>query len=167
VVNRGRQAPLVALGLAAALVGLYLALGGATYKPLEVADPCEPRPIEELEAREGLLQSIALSALDGAACELQVPREDLVFALADPEERARFAAEHQVTDETVENALRAGLVRAVEDAAATGQISGIEETLLLEAAERVPVGTVIDALEAATGDDVLSLLDDLVAEVSD
>jgi hypothetical protein len=157
-----RRAPLVAFGLAVALVGLYLALGGATYKPLEVADPCEPRPVEQLEAREGLLQSIALSALDGAACTLQVPREDLVLALADPEERARFAAEHQIDDETVEGALRAGLVRAVEDAAATGELSGLEETVLLEAAERVPVGTVIDALESATGDDVLSLVDDLV-----
>jgi hypothetical protein len=157
-----RRAPLVAFGLAVALVGLYLALGGATYKPLEVADPCEPRPVEQLEAREGLLQSIALSALDGAACTLQVPREDLVLALADPEERARFAAEHQIDDETVENALRAGLVRAVEDAAATGELSELEETVLLEAAERVPVATVIDALETATGDDVLSLVDDLV-----
>jgi hypothetical protein len=157
-----RRAPVVALALAAALIGLYLALGGATYKPLEVADPCEPRPVEQLEAREGLLQSIALSALDGAACTLQVPREDLVLALADPEERARFAAEHQIDDETVESALRAGLVRAVEDAAATGELSGLEETVLLEAAERVPVGEVIDALETATGDDVLGLVDDLV-----
>jgi hypothetical protein len=163
MVSRSLRVPLAALGLAAGLIVLYLALGGATYKPLEVADPCEQRPIEELEAREGLLQSIALSALDGAACELQVPREDLVFALADPEERARFAAEHHVTDETVEDALRAGLTRAVEDAAATGAISGLEETLLLEAAEQVPVETVIDALEAATGDDVLSLVDDLIA----
>ena len=160
--SRSRLAPVVALGFATALVGLYLALGGATYKPLEVADPCEQRPVEQLESREGLLQSIALSALDGAACALQVPREDLVLALADPEERARFAAEHQIDDETVENALRAGLVRAVEDAAATGELSGLEETVLLEAAERVPVGEIIDALETATGDDVLNLVDDLV-----
>jgi hypothetical protein len=164
VVSRDRRTPLVALGLAAALIGFYLALGGATYKPLEVANPCEPRPVEELEAREGLLQSIALSALDGAACELQVPREDLVLVLADPEARAEFTEEHHLTDETVDEALRAGLVRAVEDAAAMGEISGIEQTILLEAAERVPVGTVIDALEAATGDDVLSLVDDLIAE---
>jgi hypothetical protein len=165
VVSRALRLPAVALGLSAALVALYLALGGATYKPLEVADPCEQRPISELEAREGLLQRIALSALDGAACELQVPREDLVLALADPEARAEFAAEHQITDETVEQAVREGLVRAVEDAAATGEISGIEETLLLEAAERAPVEVAIDALEAATGDDVLSIVDDLITEL--
>jgi hypothetical protein len=164
MVSRARGAPLAALGLAAALIALDLALGGATYKPLEVADPCEPRPIEQLEAREGLLQSVALSALDGAACALQVPREDLVLALADSEALSSFAAEHGITDEEVEEAVREGLVRAVEDAAATGALSGLEETLLLEAAERAPVGTVIDALETATGDDVLGFVDDLISE---
>jgi hypothetical protein len=162
MVSRGRLTPVIALGSAAALIAVYLALGGASYKPLEVADPCEQRPVEQLEEREGLLQSIALSALDGAACQLQVPREDLVLVIADPEARAEFVEEHDITDEMVDEALRAGLVRAVEDAAATGEISGIEQTILLEAAERVPVGAAIDALEAATGDDVFGLVDDLV-----
>jgi len=30
-------------GAAALLVGVYLALGGASYTPAKVADPCAPR----------------------------------------------------------------------------------------------------------------------------
>jgi hypothetical protein len=160
-----RRAPFAALVLSAALIGLYLALGGASYEPLEVADPCDPRPVAELQERDELTERIALSALDGAACELQIPREDLVFVVADPGERDEFIAEHGLTEEQLDAALEAGLVRAVDDAERAGDISGFEATLLREVAERVPAAEAIDVLESATGDDVIGLVDDLLDEV--
>jgi hypothetical protein len=162
-----RLAPLIALAASAALVGVYAALGGASYEPLDVADPCEPRPVAELQERDEVTERLALSALDGAACELQVPREDLVFVIADPGERDEFIAEHGVTEEQLDAALREGLVRAVDDAERAGGISAFEATLLREVAERVPAAEAIDLLEAATGDDVLGLVDDLIDTVED
>lgn len=162
---RARLAPLAALAASATLVALYLALGGASYKPLEVADPCAPRPVEELQERDELTERLALSALDGAACSLQVPREDLVFVIADPAQRPAFIAEHGVTESELDEALRAGLIRAVDDAERAGDISSFEHTILLEVAERVPAAEAIDVLEAATGDDVLGLVDDLIDQV--
>jgi len=159
------RVPAAAFAASALLVGLYLALGGATYQPLEVADPCAPRPVEELQQRDELTERLALSALDGAACSLQVPREDLVFVIADPAQREAFLAEQAVSEEALDEALRAGLVRAVDDAELAGDLSSFEHTVLLEVAERVPAAEAIDVLEAATGDEVLGLVDDLLDQV--
>ena len=157
--------PLAAAVVAAvALMGTYAALGGASYKPLEVADPCDPRPLSELRQRGGVLEQIGLSALDGAACSLRVPREDLVLALADEQATERFLREHRIGRAGFERALRAGLERAVDDAARTGRISGIEEFLLRQAVERVPIGLLIGALERASGRSAVDLLGDLLRE---
>jgi hypothetical protein len=151
-----------AVAASAALLATYLALGGASYKPVEVADPCEPRPIEKPEGRDDVLQQIALSALDGAACELRVTREDLVLGLADRESRERFLREHRVSDEVLEDALRAGLLRAVDDAERVDALSGFEASLIRGAVERLPIGILIDLLQRASGRSVLDLLGDLV-----
>lgn len=157
-----RLRPLLAAAAAAAvLIAVYLALGGASFSPSGVADPCEERPLEEVEGRQGALQLVGLAALDGAACELRVSREELALAIADPESRERFIAEHGISEEELDDALRAGLLRAVDDASRAGAISGLEESLLREAAERLPVGLVIDALAAAEDLGLLELLRDL------
>ena len=146
------RAPLVAIAASVGLIAVYLGFGGAFYDPASVADPCQTRDEVLLEERD-TFELIALSSLDGAACELQVSREELTLALADEEATADFAAEHGISQADVETAVRAGLVRAVDDAAATGRIDGLEETVLREVAERVPVGTAIEALQALPGDD--------------
>ncbi len=78
------------------LVGLYLALGGASYAPAKVADPCAPRSWRSPQGFEAVAEQIVLSALDGAACQLHVSREDMVLALANPDSRAavRPRAQH-------------------------------------------------------------------------
>ena len=86
----------------------------------------------------GDLQQLALSALDGAACELQVTREDLVLSLADPEGRAAFLDEREISDETLEAAVSGGLQRAYDDAVAVGAIDGLEAIVIGEAIQRVP-----------------------------
>ena len=56
----------IAIGAAVALVGVYLALGGASYAPAAVADPCAPRPLGNAEGFERVAEQVVLSALDGA-----------------------------------------------------------------------------------------------------
>lgn len=147
---------------AVGLIALYLALGGASYEPVAVADPCEPRPISKPEGGGEVLQQVALSALDGAACELRVSREELTLALADRNSRERFLREHRVTDQVFEQALRAGLVRAVDDARRVDALSSLEASIIRAAIERLPIGVVIDVLQRASGRSVLDLLGDLL-----
>lgn len=148
---RGGAALLGALLLSLALVGAYVALGGGTYKPLEVADPCDPRPLPPAEGLEEVGQQVVLSALDGAACELRVTREDLVLALATPESRAEFARAHRIGEDELEQAVRSGLERAVRDARRAGRLSDVEAALLGEAVARLPISLLIDAFRTGRG----------------
>lgn len=143
---------LAALGCAIGLVGTYLALGGAGYKPLEVADPCQPRA---LSGERGEAEQIALSALDGAACELRVTREELALALASDEARETFLAEHYVSDETLAAAGRAGLERSVAVAEALGTISPTQAAIVGEVVERVPYERVVELLGTISGGEPL------------
>jgi hypothetical protein len=154
-----------AIVASAALIGTYLALGGASYKPVAVADPCKPRPISKPEGRGEVLQQVALSALDGAACELGVSREELTLALTNQSSRERFLREHRVTDQVFEQALRAGLLRAVDDAQRVDALSGLEASLIRAAIERLPIGVLIDVLQRASGKSVLDLMNDLLGRV--
>ena len=158
----GAIALAVAALSSAVLIVTYLALGGASYEPIAVADPCEPRPIEKPEDGSEVLQQVALSALDGAACELGVSREELTLALAGRSSRERFLREHQVTDEVLEQALRAGLIRAVDDARRVDALTGLEASVIRAAVERLPIGVVIDVLQRASGRSVPDLLGDLL-----
>lgn len=158
-----RARELAALGMAivaaAGLAGAYLALGGSSYEPLAVADPCRPRPAD----RQGdLLQRIGLSALDGAACQLRVPREELALALTDSQARATFAREHRVSDESLERAVRSALDRAIAEAQRRGTISSLEATLLRRAGGAAPIARIIDALQTSTGKSVLGFLESLL-----
>jgi hypothetical protein len=155
------RAPLVALAVSLGLIGAYLAFGGAVYDTADVADPCEMRDASLL-AERGVFEGIALSSLDGAACELGVSREELTLALASEEATADFAEAHDIDSDAVNDAVRAGLERAVDDAAAAGRIDGVEETILRTVARNAPVGPAIDALQAVSGDDsVQALLEQL------
>ena len=127
-----------------ALVLTSLALGGASYEPKSVQDPCAPRPWRSPEGLDQIAQQLTLSALDGAACELHVSRETLVLALGTAEGRSQFA-----NDPRLAAALRAGLIRAVDDAERAGAIPGIVADGLRAAVENLPAdqlaGAVINA----------------------
>lgn len=159
------RAPLIALAASIGLIAVYLAFGGATYDPAGVADPCQQRASAADPSRP-LFEAIALSALDGAACELGVSREELTLALADESATADFAERHQISEDDLEDAVRAGLVRAVDDAAAAGRIDGIDEELLRQLAEHAPIGALITALQALPGDDSIQSLIEQFSSVS-
>ena len=153
-----------AIAASVALLGVYLALGGGTYEPSAVGNPCEPRPpAADPEGLDENVQALALSALDGAACELRVTREDLLAALADPETREAFLDENRISDETLEGAVRAGLDRAYDDAVAAGRIEGLEATLIGEAIELVPVSVIVDIAQSETAQGAAAALSDGVS----
>jgi hypothetical protein len=147
----------IAVGASLGVIVAYLLAGGASYKPLTVADPCEERPLEVL-AERGIFEGIALSALDGAACELQVTREQLIAALADEQALAEFAEEQQVDEARVEDAVRAGLVRAVDDAEVKGLLPGPLATVGRAIAQRAPVSVAIGLFQSLPGEPTLAEL---------
>ena len=84
--------------------------------------PASPGPGANPQASE-IADQFTLSALDGAACELGVSRETLAQALATPEARERFTERYGIDDAKLAEAIRAGLLRAVDDAEEAGALS--------------------------------------------
>jgi hypothetical protein len=136
-----------AAATSAALVVLYLALGGASYAPAKVADPCAARDWREPQGFEEVAEQVVLSALDGAACELHVSREEMVLALANQDSRERFAREHGISNERLEQLLRVGLLRAIDDAEQADAIGSTVAGLLRGIVMRIPVDELLDLLE--------------------
>ncbi len=148
--NRGRALVVGALVLSLALVGAYLAAGGASYTPEKIRNPCEPRPWHETSGGlEGLAEQFTLSALDGAACKLGVSRERLARALATKQARERFAKEFHIGDAKLAKAIRAGLLRAIDDAEEHGQLNAIIAVPLRATVEHVPLEEAIKLVQDA------------------
>jgi hypothetical protein len=147
-----RDAQLLVLGSIAAallLVGAYLAAGGATYTPAKTQDPCKPRPWRNPQGLQEIAQQFTLSALDGAACELGVSRETLARALATPASRERFTRRYGIGDEELARAVRAGLVRAVDDAEDAGALSPLIAAPLRATLRNVPLDRAIELINDA------------------
>lgn len=136
---------------AAGLVVGYLALGGASYAPTPVADPCAARDWREPEGFSEVGEQIVLSGLDGAACELGSTREELVLAFEDRDSLDRFAREHGITRDELERLVRSGLVRAIDDADRADALDSTLARVLRAVAERVPVEEVLDLLDELPG----------------
>jgi predicted MFS family arabinose efflux permease len=139
--------PLGAVAAAAAVLVPYLALGGASYEPSPVADPCVERDRPNPGGLQDVLEQVALTALDGTACELGVTREDLVLALRDEDALDAFADEQGISRAEAERALEDGIDRAVEEAESSGALSGFVAELVAEAIDAVPPWLLLDTLE--------------------
>ena len=138
---------LVAIGAVALVLAPYLALGGASFEPTPVADPCSTREWRDPGGVQEVLEQIALSALDGAACELGVSREDLVLAVRDEEALDAFAAEHGLSRADAERAVDDGLERAIRDAEEAGALPGFLASLARRAVDAVPPWLLLETLE--------------------
>jgi hypothetical protein len=80
-----------------AAVPLYVGLRAAVAPtPVALADPCRPRALPPTSSLSGSLQSLALTALDTAACRLGSSREELLLALLEPGEARRYERVHHV-----------------------------------------------------------------------
>lgn len=144
---RAAIAVLVALGLGAvALVGVELANGAADAGALAVADPCEPRPAFHGQGLDATVQRIVLDGLDGAACELGTSREQLVLSF-DP----AFGQEVEWDRETIERAVRSGLLEAIDDAQEREGIGRLEALILREIVRRAPLDLLLEGAGALGG----------------
>jgi hypothetical protein len=143
----------IALSAAAAvaLVVVYLALGGGSYAPAKVADPCAPRDWRDPVGVQAVAQQIVLSGLDGAACDLHVSREDVVLAFASRDSLRRFARDHGISGSELEGLVRASLLRAVNDAARANALDPAVANLLRDAVRRIPIGGLLDLLDQLQG----------------
>jgi hypothetical protein len=142
---------LVGLSILAALVlvGAYLAAGGASYSPEKTQDPCKPREWRNPSSLQEIAQQFSLSALDGAACKLGVSRETLARALATPQGRERFAKRYGIDDAKLAEAIRAGLVRAVDDAEEAGALPSFLAAPLRGTLEKIPLDQAIEIVRGA------------------
>lgn len=145
-----------AIVAAVALVGIYLAAGGSTYAPEKTQDPCQHRPWRNPEGLQQIAEQFSLSALDGAACELGVSRETLAQALATPEARERFTERYGIDDAELARAIRAGLLRAVDDAEEAGALSPLLAGPVRETVKSIPLDQAIELIQ-----DARSLLNNL------
>jgi len=143
----------IALSVAAALtlVVTYLALGGASYAPAEVADPCATRDWREPQGLAEVGEQIVLSGLDGAACELGVSREEMVLALANSDSREQFAREHGISDERLDELVRDGLMRAIDDAVEADALNPTIADILRGLVRTIPVDELVDLLDRIPG----------------
>jgi hypothetical protein len=153
---RGRFLVAAAIAASVALVLGYLAAGGSSYAPAKVQDPCEERPWRDPEGLQQIAEQFSLSALDGAACELGVSRETLARALATPASRERFAQRYEIDDAELARAIRAGLVRAVDDAERAGVLNPFIAGPLRATLRQIPIDQAIELIQGGR-----SLLDDL------
>jgi hypothetical protein len=146
-----RAAPFVFSCVAAiALVAVYVALGGTSYEPTPVANPCTPRPTQPATGTDEQLEHVVLAAADTAACSLGVSREDLVLALRSVDDLDRLAERTGHSRGDLEHALRDGLVRAVAQAQSEGLIGGRTASGLRFAAEHLPLGLLLSVLREAS-----------------
>jgi phosphatidylserine/phosphatidylglycerophosphate/cardiolipin synthase-like enzyme len=130
-----------------ALVGAYLAAGGSSYEPEQVQNPCKPRPWSNPQGLGQIANQFTISALDGAACKLGVSREALARALATPEGRKRFTEKYGIDDEKLAKAIRAGLLRAVDDAEEAGALSPILAVPLRATLRNIPLEEAIELIQ--------------------
>jgi hypothetical protein len=154
--SRGAFLVVAAIAVSLALVGAYLAAGGSSYEPAKTQDPCKPRPWRNPEGLAQIAEQFSLSALDGAACQLGVSREALARALATPAARERFTKRYGIDDAELARAVRAGLLRAVDDAERAGALSPLLAAPLRATLRRIPIEQAIELIN-----DARSLLDNL------
>ena len=147
--TRGRVLVVGALVLALALVGAYLASGGLSYTPEKSQDPCKPRPWRDPQGLDEIATQFSLSALDGAACKLGVTREILARALATTQSREEFGRKYHIDDAKLSEAIKAGLVRAVDDAEEAGALSPIFGAPLRATLENIPLDQAIELTKEA------------------
>jgi hypothetical protein len=147
--HRGFLLVIASVVVSLILVGAYLAAGGSSYTPETVQDPCQPRPWSNPQGLGEIANQFTVSALDGAACKLGVSREALARALATPEGRERFKQKYGITDKKLAEAVRAGLVRAVDDAEEAGALSPLIAGPLRETVQRIPLSQAIEFINDA------------------
>jgi hypothetical protein len=147
--SRGVFLVLAAIVVSSALVGAYLAAGGSSYTPAKTKDPCKHRPWRNPQGIDQIAEQFSLSALDGAACRLGVSREELAQALTSTQARDRFTERYGISEDQLARAVRAGLLRAVNDAEEAGALSPVFAGPLRATLRDIPLDQAIALIQNA------------------
>jgi hypothetical protein len=126
------------LASGAVLVGVELGQGALDEPAPKLANPCQPR-----EGRTGgidaTIQRVVLDGLDGAACRLHTTREELVLSLGG----SGSGVTRRWDPHTIEVALRAGLLRSVDEAVQRGDVPGFLAPTLRGIVKHAPIGELV------------------------
>ncbi len=120
------------------LVAVELGQGALSHVPPALANPCRPRPAQG-GGLDATIQRIVLDGLDGAACRLHATREELVLSLS-PGTGFRRRWDRR----TIEVALRAGLLRSVDEAERRGDVPGFVAPVLRRLIRTAPLDRLIE-----------------------
>jgi hypothetical protein len=132
---RGARVILLLLVLAAVvLVAVELEKGAVGYGSETVANPCQNRKFAG-SGIDATVQRVVLDGLDGAACRLGTSREALVLSLG----RGSGFPHRHFDRQTVDNALRGGMLTAIDRAEQRGDIPSFLAPLLRQAVRSVPL----------------------------
>jgi hypothetical protein len=132
----------VAVVAALVVAGVALIAGevvqGSNHRSAAIANPCAARAAFPGSGVDATVQRVVLDGLDGAACRLGTSRERLVLALAGdssqrlPNDRA-----------TIDAAVRAGLLRALDEATNRGDVPALVALVLRRVVQRTPLDELI------------------------
>jgi hypothetical protein len=128
--------------LAVAVPATAAAAGGTEMGDIEVADPClAPADPYEGGGFDAAVQRFALSGLNGAACELGVSREELILSF-----EPRSGVELEWDRDTIDDAIKTGVQRAIDDADERGSLPGWIAGPLRGLVGRMPVSWFLGVL---------------------
>jgi hypothetical protein len=134
-IARGAGVVLLLLLLSAVvLVAVELGKGAVNYGSETVANPCHGRSFAG-SGIDATVQRVVLDGLDGAACRLGTSREALVLSLS---RGSGFPHKH-FDRQTVDNALRAGMLTAIDRANQRGDIPSFLAPLVRHAVQSLPL----------------------------
>jgi hypothetical protein len=136
---RGSTILVVLLVAALVLVGLELGKGATRSVSPPLAKPCRPRPAFAGTGLDAIIQRILLDGLDGAACRLGTTREKLVLSLR-PSTGVRLR--HSDRD-TVEAAIRAGVLRSLDEAERRGDVPAFLAPVLRRLVQIAPLDSLL------------------------
>ena len=125
------------LASGAVLVGVELGRGALDPPSPRIANPCVSRG-GTTGGIDATIQRIVLDGLDGAACRLHTTREELVLSLGGGSVFHRHWDRH-----TVDVALRAGMLRSIDEAERRGDIPGLLAAGLRQVVENAPIDQLV------------------------
>lgn len=131
------------IGAGLALIGTYVALGGSSFEPTAVADPCLERPARSTSSTSESLERVVLRAADTIACDLGVSREELVLSMRSVDRLERLGARQGIDPDQLEQAVRKGLVDAADEAQAEGLVGERTAGVLRTAAGAFPLSLLL------------------------
>ena len=133
-----------------AAVGVVLIVGeivqGSRNPTPAIANPCARRAPFPGSGFDATVQRVVLDGLDGAACRLGTSRERLLLALAgDSSQRLPRSRK------AVEAAVRAGLLRSLDEATERGDIPALLAPLLRRVVQAAPLEQLIQGAVGLRG----------------